>query len=96
MSSARSGSAVSRSWPSHGVSGGHGRGLAGGSLAPRGTHPVPSAGIDGWLSLVPVDPDGEVQGEIHLELRVPEQVPGHPRVLRCHLIEARWEGGSGA
>ncbi|KFQ29295.1 RasGAP-activating-like 1, partial [Mesitornis unicolor] len=34
-----------------------------------------------------VDPDQEVQGEIHLELRVPEQ--GHPRVLRCHLIEAR-------
>ncbi|NXE30556.1 RASL1 protein, partial [Ardeotis kori] len=44
-------------------------------------------GIDSWLSLAPVDPDEEVQGEIHLELRVPEQ--GHPRVLRCHLIEAR-------
>ncbi|NXJ93651.1 RASL1 protein, partial [Corythaixoides concolor] len=44
-------------------------------------------GVDGWLSLAPVDPDKEVQGEIHLELRVPEQ--GHPRVLRCHLIEAR-------
>ncbi|NWW44822.1 RASL1 protein, partial [Pedionomus torquatus] len=44
-------------------------------------------GVDSWLSLVPVDPDEEVQGEIHLELRVPGQ--GHPRVLRCHLIEAR-------
>ncbi|NXT22600.1 RASL1 protein, partial [Syrrhaptes paradoxus] len=44
-------------------------------------------GVDGWLSLAPVDPDEEVQGEIHLELCVPEQ--GHPRVLRCHLIEAR-------
>ncbi|NWR54739.1 RASL1 protein, partial [Bucorvus abyssinicus] len=44
-------------------------------------------GIDGWLSLAPVDPDEEVQGEIHLELQVPER--GHPRVLRCHLIEAR-------
>ncbi|NXJ72697.1 RASL1 protein, partial [Rostratula benghalensis] len=44
-------------------------------------------GIDSWLSLAPVDPDEEVQGEIHLELRVPEQ--GHPRVLRCHLMEAR-------
>ncbi|KAM6112024.1 rasGAP-activating-like protein 1 [Pterocles gutturalis] len=44
-------------------------------------------GIDGWLSLAPVDPDEEVQGEIRLELCVPEQ--GHPRVLRCHLIEAR-------
>ncbi|KAM6052488.1 rasGAP-activating-like protein 1 isoform 2-T2 [Chlamydotis macqueenii] len=44
-------------------------------------------GVDSWLSLAPVDPDEEVQGEIHLELQVPEQ--GHPRVLRCHLIEAR-------
>ncbi|NXP70830.1 RASL1 protein, partial [Ramphastos sulfuratus] len=44
-------------------------------------------GVDSWLSLVPVEPDKEVQGEIYLELQVPEQ--GHPRVLRCHLIEAR-------
>ncbi|NXU98963.1 RASL1 protein, partial [Cettia cetti] len=44
-------------------------------------------GVDRWLSLAPVSPDQEVQGEIHLELQVPEQ--GHPRVLRCHLIEAR-------
>ncbi|XP_054029247.1 rasGAP-activating-like protein 1 [Dryobates pubescens] len=44
-------------------------------------------GVDSWLSLAPVDPDKEVQGEIHLELQVPER--GHPRVLRCHLIEAR-------
>ncbi|KAM6340300.1 rasGAP-activating-like protein 1 [Alca torda] len=44
-------------------------------------------GVDSWLSLAPVHPDEEVQGEIHLELRVPEQ--GHPRVLCCHLIEAR-------
>ncbi|XP_032054973.1 rasGAP-activating-like protein 1 [Aythya fuligula] len=44
-------------------------------------------GIDGWLSLAPVDPDEEVQGEIQLEVQVPEQ--GHPRVLRCHLIGAR-------
>ncbi|NXP48812.1 RASL1 protein, partial [Heliornis fulica] len=44
-------------------------------------------GVDSWLSLVPVDPDKEVQGEIHLELWVPEQ--GHPRVLCCRLIEAR-------
>ncbi|XP_071427816.1 rasGAP-activating-like protein 1 isoform X2 [Pithys albifrons albifrons] len=44
-------------------------------------------GVDSWLSLAPVNPDEEVQGEIHLELCVPEQ--GHPRVLRCHLIEAR-------
>ncbi|XP_035196664.1 rasGAP-activating-like protein 1 isoform X2 [Oxyura jamaicensis] len=44
-------------------------------------------GIDSWLSLAPVDPDEEVQGEIQLEVQVPEQ--GHPRVLRCHLIGAR-------
>ncbi|XP_064024963.1 rasGAP-activating-like protein 1 isoform X2 [Pogoniulus pusillus] len=44
-------------------------------------------GVDSWLSLVPVEPDKEVQGEIHLELQVPKQ--GHPRVLHCHLIEAR-------
>ncbi|NXH82735.1 RASL1 protein, partial [Edolisoma coerulescens] len=44
-------------------------------------------GMDSWLSLAPVNPDQEVQGEIHLELRVPER--GHPRVLRCHLIQAR-------
>lgn len=52
----------------------------------------PSAGIDRWLSLAPVNPDQEVQGEIHLELQVPER--GHPRVLRCHLIEARLGAGS--
>ncbi|XP_072206972.1 rasGAP-activating-like protein 1 isoform X1 [Excalfactoria chinensis] len=44
-------------------------------------------GIDSWLSLAPVHPDQEVQGEIHLEVRVSEQ--GHPRVLCCHLIAAR-------
>ncbi|NWH73988.1 RASL1 protein, partial [Piaya cayana] len=43
-------------------------------------------GVDSWLSLVPVDPDEEVQGEIHLELSVSEQ---NPRALCCHLIEAR-------
>ncbi|NXL70212.1 RASL1 protein, partial [Leptocoma aspasia] len=47
----------------------------------------PLAGVDSWLSLAPVNPDQEVQGEIHLELQV--SVQGHPRVLRCHLIEAR-------
>ncbi|NXY52274.1 RASL1 protein, partial [Ceuthmochares aereus] len=44
-------------------------------------------GVDSWLSLAPVDPDEEVQGEIHLELCISEQ--GHAQVLRCHLIEAR-------
>ncbi|NXX98094.1 RASL1 protein, partial [Centropus bengalensis] len=66
------------------------RGLGGGSGGwwHRGAPTLsPSAGVDSWLSLAPVDPDEEVQGEIHLELGVPEQ--GHPRVLRCHLVEAR-------
>ncbi|NWW72671.1 RASL1 protein, partial [Climacteris rufus] len=44
-------------------------------------------GADSWLSLAPLNPDQEVQGEIHPELRVPGR--GHPRVLRCHLLEAR-------
>lgn len=70
------------------------RGARRGSGGPGGAVPMPlvptpspSAGIDSWLSLAPVDPDEEVQGEIHLEVQVPEQ--GHPRVLRCHLIGAR-------
>lgn len=89
MSSARSRSATSRSRPSRGVSGGHG------GVGDSGTHagvPMlsPSAGVDSWLSLAPVNPDQEVQGEIHLELRVPER--SHPRVLRCHLIQARLGG----
>ncbi|XP_064889939.1 rasGAP-activating-like protein 1 isoform X1 [Columba livia] len=57
------------------------------SLSRQQISAEPRAGVDSWLSLVPVDPDEEVQGEIHLELGVPER--GHPRVLRCHLIEAR-------
>ncbi|XP_062446373.1 rasGAP-activating-like protein 1 [Rhea pennata] len=44
-------------------------------------------GVDGWLRLAPVDPDEEVQGEIHVELRVSWR--GGPWVLQCHLIEAR-------
>ncbi|KAJ7424840.1 hypothetical protein WISP_26409 [Willisornis vidua] len=50
-------------------------------------------GVDSWLSLAPVNPEEEVQGEIHLELCVPEQ--GHPRVLRCHLIEASKDSTKG-
>ncbi|NXW81777.1 RASL1 protein, partial [Alopecoenas beccarii] len=62
-----------------------------GAGGPTWHHGVPTlsppAGVDSWLSLAPVDPDEEVQGEIHLELGVSKQ--GHPRVLRCHLLEAR-------
>lgn len=76
-------SAQLRGEQGHGEYGGH-------RAHPRagGAHPVPPLlGIDSWLSLVPVHPDQEVQGEIHLEVKMPEQ--GHPRVLRCHLIAAR-------
>ncbi|NXJ86283.1 RASL1 protein, partial [Trogon melanurus] len=57
------------------------------SLSRQQISAEPRAGVDGWLSLAPVDPNEEVQGEIHIELRVPEQ--GNPRVLRCHLVGAR-------
>uniref|UniRef100_A0A8C9WWS9 RAS protein activator like 1 n=1 Tax=Sander lucioperca TaxID=283035 RepID=A0A8C9WWS9_SANLU len=44
-------------------------------------------GLDCWLNLTRVDPDEEVQGEIHLSLellKVPEKIS-----LRCQVIEAR-------
>ncbi|KYO31782.1 rasGAP-activating-like protein 1 isoform X1 [Alligator mississippiensis] len=44
-------------------------------------------GIDSWINLTRVDPNEEVQGEIHLELWVLEEP--HRRVLHCHVIEAR-------
>ncbi|XP_035291401.1 rasGAP-activating-like protein 1 isoform X1 [Anguilla anguilla] len=46
-----------------------------------------SKGLDNWLNLTRVDPDEEVQGEIHLALELlrDSQRTG----LRCHVIEAR-------
>ncbi|XP_027720185.1 rasGAP-activating-like protein 1 isoform X2 [Vombatus ursinus] len=44
-------------------------------------------GIDSWLNLSHVDPDEEVQGEIHLDVKLLAEAQG-PR-LRCHIIEAR-------
>uniref|UniRef100_A0A667ZZG4 RAS protein activator like 1 n=1 Tax=Myripristis murdjan TaxID=586833 RepID=A0A667ZZG4_9TELE len=45
------------------------------------------AGIDNWLNLTRVDPDEEVQGEIHLSLELLEDAE---RIsLRCQVIEAR-------
>ncbi|KAG5844338.1 ras GTPase-activating protein 4 [Anguilla rostrata] len=45
-------------------------------------------GIDGWVNLTEIDPDEEVQGEIHLQISV--QGDGDvPRALRCHVFEAR-------
>uniref|UniRef100_A0A667ZZI7 RAS protein activator like 1 n=1 Tax=Myripristis murdjan TaxID=586833 RepID=A0A667ZZI7_9TELE len=44
-------------------------------------------GIDNWLNLTRVDPDEEVQGEIHLSLELLEDAE---RIsLRCQVIEAR-------
>ncbi|NXA52681.1 RASL2 protein, partial [Nothocercus julius] len=44
-------------------------------------------GFSGWLSLSEVDPDEEVQGEIHLRIQV---VPGEAgQRLCCTVLEAR-------
>lgn len=45
------------------------------------------SGLDSWMNLTRVDPDEEIQGEIHLGLellRDPKRIG-----LRCHVIEAR-------
>lgn len=45
-------------------------------------------GVDGWMNLSEIDPDEEVQGEIHLQI----SVQGHgeiPRKLCCKVLEAR-------
>ena len=45
------------------------------------------SGLDNWLNLTRVDPDEEVQGEIHLSvvlLKDTEKIN-----LRCQIIEAR-------
>nr|XP_021334215.1 rasGAP-activating-like protein 1 [Danio rerio] len=44
-------------------------------------------GLDNWLNLTRVDPDEEVQGEIHLALEL--QREKHRSCLSCHIIEAR-------
>ncbi|OXB78850.1 UNVERIFIED_CONTAM: hypothetical protein H355_011255 [Colinus virginianus] len=43
-------------------------------------------GYSGWVSLSEVDPDEEVQGEIHLRV---ELLEGEGRRLRCTVLEAR-------
>lgn len=45
------------------------------------------AGYSGWVSLSEVDPDEEVQGEIHLCVELLEGEGG--RRLRCTVLEAR-------
>ncbi|XP_066552321.1 ras GTPase-activating protein 4 [Amia ocellicauda] len=44
-------------------------------------------GLDGWLNLTEIDPDEEVQGEIHLQISLLGD--DGPRRLRCHVFEAR-------
>ncbi|XP_013862644.1 rasGAP-activating-like protein 1 isoform X2 [Austrofundulus limnaeus] len=44
-------------------------------------------GIDSWLNLMRVDPDEEVQGEIHLSLELLKDAK--KSTLRCQVIEAR-------
>lgn len=46
------------------------------------------AGLDNWLNLSRVDPDEEVQGEIHLALELHRDA--QRTCLHCHVIEARW------
>ncbi|XP_042617502.1 rasGAP-activating-like protein 1 [Cyprinus carpio] len=44
-------------------------------------------GLDNWLNLTRVDPDEEVQGEIHLALELHRDAQRSS--LHCHVIEAR-------
>uniref|UniRef100_A0A3Q3RTG1 RAS protein activator like 1 n=1 Tax=Mastacembelus armatus TaxID=205130 RepID=A0A3Q3RTG1_9TELE len=44
-------------------------------------------GLDSWLNLTRVDPDEEVQGEIHLSLELLKDT--EKIILRCEVIEAR-------
>ncbi|XP_052461061.1 rasGAP-activating-like protein 1 isoform X1 [Carassius gibelio] len=44
-------------------------------------------GLDNWLNLTRVDPDEEVQGEIHLALELHRDA--QRSILHCHVIEAR-------
>uniref|UniRef100_A0A8C2ABA8 RAS p21 protein activator 4 n=1 Tax=Cyprinus carpio TaxID=7962 RepID=A0A8C2ABA8_CYPCA len=45
-------------------------------------------GVDGWMSLTEIDPDEEVQGEIHLQISVLGD-GDIPRKLCCQVLEAR-------
>ncbi|XP_072538128.1 rasGAP-activating-like protein 1 [Salminus brasiliensis] len=46
-----------------------------------------SKGLDNWLNLTRVDPDEEVQGEIHVALELHRDA--QTTCVRCHVIEAR-------
>lgn len=65
-------------------------GAAGEGLGGRGLGPWLScspAGFSGWAHLAEVDPDEEVQGEIHLRLEVVRGTQAC--LLRCSVLEAR-------
>lgn len=49
---------------------------------------VKPQGLDGWLNLTEIDPDEEVQGEIHLHISVVGD-GDVPTRLRCQVMEAR-------
>ncbi|KAJ7309027.1 hypothetical protein JRQ81_008314 [Phrynocephalus forsythii] len=44
-------------------------------------------GFSGWMNLTEIDPDEEVQGEIHLQMEKVTQ--GNTRKLRCTVFDAR-------
>ncbi|MCJ8748770.1 hypothetical protein PDJAM_G00168530 [Pangasius djambal] len=49
---------------------------------------VKPQGLDGWMNLTEIDPDEEVQGEIHLQISLLGD-SDVPRKLRCRVLEAR-------
>uniref|UniRef100_A0A4W3IPZ9 RAS p21 protein activator 4 n=1 Tax=Callorhinchus milii TaxID=7868 RepID=A0A4W3IPZ9_CALMI len=51
------------------------------------TKDVLTASVDSWLCLSEIDPDEEVQGEIHLQIEICGEAS--TRKLRCHVFEAR-------
>nr|XP_020660670.1 ras GTPase-activating protein 4B [Pogona vitticeps] len=44
-------------------------------------------GFSGWMNLTEIDPDEEVQGEIHLQMET--VASGHGKKLRCTVFDAR-------
>lgn len=61
--------------------------LRGSPMTPAWGSPLFPTGYSGWMSLSEVDPDEEVQGEIHLRVEVLGTQGG--RRLRCSVLEAR-------
>lgn len=51
------------------------------------TNTVFCIGYNGWMNLTEIDPDEEVQGEIHLKIEIINIDLSHK--LRCTVLEAR-------